>query len=322
MNRPPGGIGRLALTLFVGAVVFAVAQVGWWIYFLVRLAPDRRHVLMFASEGVFFLLIALAGFALIYRALAQQVRLRRQRATFLSAVTHELKSPLAALRLYLETLEAGRVGEEKRGAVLRNMADDVERLERLVSNLLRAGELDSGHIAPRLEPVDLGSLVARAVDDARERLLKPGDALAAAVADGVVVRGDAELLRSVVDNLIDNAVKYSPPPRRIDVQVERHNGSAVLEVRDRGAGVDPETAASLFEPFSRGEDEMTRRTKGTGLGLYLVRGIVTAHGGTCDVESEGAGRGTAVRCRLPAAGSAPASPPAPPPEASPPERPS
>jgi signal transduction histidine kinase len=295
-------IGRLGLTLFLGIVAFSVAQLGWWVYFLLRLAPDRRHAIMFASEGAVFLLALLAGVFLIYRALAQQVRLHQMRTTFLSAVTHELKSPLASIRLYLETLEAGRVPDEKQGPIVAKMLDDVSRLERLVTDLLRAGELESGRLKPRsedLDVVDLTSVARGVVDDARARLLEPGDELTAFLGPGVPVEGDRQLIRSVVENLLENAVKYSPAPRRIEVHAATRGGSAVLRVSDRGIGVDPDTAESLFEPFHRGGDELTRRAKGTGLGLFLVRGICEAHGGSCEVASAGPGQGTTVTCRLP-----------------------
>src|ERR1044071_6923641 len=125
-------IGRGAFAIFVGIVVLALAQVAWWITFLIRIGGDRRHMVMFLSEGGFFMVALLAGVFLMYRTLVEQVDLRRARATFLSAVTHERKSPLAAIRLFLETLDEDRVDAEKRKDLVKKMLLDTDRLERLV----------------------------------------------------------------------------------------------------------------------------------------------------------------------------------------------
>jgi two-component system phosphate regulon sensor histidine kinase PhoR len=297
-------IGRGAFFTFLGVVLLAAMQLAWWIYFLARIANDRRHVVMFASEGAFFMLALLAGVFLIYRTLVEQVRLRQMRATFLSAVTHELKSPLASLRLFLETLEAGRIGDEaKRADLVRKMLLDVDRLEHLVRDLLRAGQLESEALAISREPVDLSALAAEAAEAARRRL-EARDSFDVRIAPGVVVAGDRALLRSVVENLLDNAVKYSKPPRAIALELAPGTGGgpAALRVRDNGAGIDAATLAHIFEPFHRSGDEDTRAVPGTGLGLFLVQGILRAHGGRCVVASDGPGRGTRVECLIPAAG--------------------
>lgn len=299
-DRKPDRVGRGAFFLFVGIVVLAVLQLAWWTIFLLRISADRRHVVMFASEGAFFLLALLAGVLLIYRTLLEQVRLKNLRATFLSAVTHELKSPLASLRLFLETIEAGRVDEAKRRDLVRKMLLDVDRLERLVGDLLRAGQLETHSLRLERARVDLAPVLA----DARravEPRLGAEDSLLVDAPEGIVVEGDRDLLRSVVENLLDNAVKYSKPPRRIEARLAREGRAAVLEVRDNGIGIDRSSLAALFEPFHRAGDEETRAVKGTGLGLFLVRGILRAHGGDCEAASDGPGRGATLRCRLPLA---------------------
>jgi signal transduction histidine kinase len=295
-------LGRGALALFLGVAALAALQLAWWIYFLARIAGDRRHVVMFASEGGFFMLALLTGVFLMYRTLVEQVRLRHMRTTFLSAVTHELKSPLASLRLFLETLESGRVEEAKRPDLVRKMLLDVDRLERLVSDLLRAGQLEAGALAVAREEVDLSTLAAEAIEGSLRRIA-PGDEILGAVGSSICVGGDAALLRSVIENLLDNAVKYSKPPRRIAVALkpDAERGEVALSVSDNGAGIDRATLAHVFEPFQRAGDEETRAAPGTGLGLFLVDGIVRAHGGSCAVRSEGPGRGTTVRCVLPLA---------------------
>ncbi len=280
-------IGRGAFAIFVGIVLLAVAQVAWWFLFLVRVSGERRHLVMFASEGAFFMLALLAGVFLMYRTIAEQVRLRALRATFLSAVTHELKSPLAAIRLFLETLAEGRVDAARRGDLVRKMLLDVARLERLVGDLLRAGQVEAGALVPALEEVDLAAIAREAAQAARPRL-GPDDRLEVVAPEGPVrAPADSHLVRSAIENLLDNAIKYSPPPRAIRIEVAAARGEARVEVCDSGPGFDAATAARAFEPFARGGSEETRATRGTGLGLFIVRGIADAHGGRAWVGPEG-----------------------------------
>jgi signal transduction histidine kinase len=286
-------MGRGALALFIGVVVLAIAQVAWWIYFLIR-TGGQSHLVMFASEGAFFMVALLTGVFLMYRALTEQMRLRQMRATFLSAVTHELKSPIAAIRLFLETIAEDRVDAEKRKDLVKKMLLDTDRLERLVSDLLQAGQIEAHALVPSLEDVDLATVAEEAVEAAKPRL-GPDDTIDLH-AMPVKVLGQWDLLLSVVQNLLDNAIKYSKPPRRIAVRVDP-GGSLV--VSDKGVGIDAAGLEHAFEAFYRSGNEEARRQKGTGLGLYLVDGIVRAHGGKCRIESGGEGQGTTVRCSIP-----------------------
>jgi signal transduction histidine kinase len=293
-------LGRGAFILFCGIVLVAVLQIAWWIIFLLGIAPERRYVVMFASEGAFFMLALMAGVFLMYRTLVEQVRLKEARSTFLSAVTHELKSPLASLRLFLETIEEGRVGPEKRSDLVKKMLFDVDRLERLVRDLLRAGQIEARALEPALEKVDLGALAREAVERARPRL-EEGDRIEVDSEISLCARGDRDLLASAIENLIDNAIKYSPPPRRIEVRLAPRGLVAEVEIWDEGIGLGPGLASRAFEPFERAGDEETRRTKGTGLGLFIVRGIAEAHGGRAWIGPRPDGRrGTAAGFYVPA----------------------
>ncbi len=295
-------IGRAAFAVFAGIVILAVAQVAWWITFLIRIGGERRHIVMFASEGAFFMLALLAGVFLMYRTLLEQVRLRRMRATFLSAVTHELKSPIAAIRLFLETLEGDRVDEAKRRDLVRKMLLDTDRLDRLVADLLRAGQIVAGALAPALGRVDLRALAAEVVEAARPRL-QAGDALDLDAGPPVAASGDRALLRSAIENLVDNAIKYSPPPRRVSVSVTAAAGDARIRDADERAGIDDAALGRAFEPFARGGNEEVRSAKGTGLGLFIVRGIAEAHGGRATIASRApAARGTEAALAIPLGG--------------------
>jgi signal transduction histidine kinase len=290
-------IGRGAFAIFLGVCALAVAQVAWWITFLVRTGAERRHVVMFASEGSFFMVLLLLGVWLMYRTLAEQVRLREMRATFLSSVTHELKSPLAAIRLFLETLEQGRADEEKRRDLVRKMLLDTERLERLVNDLLRAGRIEAGALSADEGEARLDAVVEGAAERARLRC-GPGDEVRVEGPGPVLVPGDEELLRSAVENLLDNAVKYSPGAQAVEVDVRRDEDEVVVAVRDHGLGIPADEQAALFTKFHRGAEARTRGIRGTGLGLAMVDHIVRAHHGRVDVESQ-PGRGSTFRIRLP-----------------------
>ncbi|MHC4391293.1 MAG: sensor histidine kinase [Planctomycetota bacterium] len=294
--------GRRAFIAFIAIVVLALAQIGWWILFLSRIAESRRQVFMILSEAIVFLIALLGGVFILYRTLTEQVRLKHMQATFLSAVTHELKSPLAAIRLLLETVESGRV---KDAAKVRDLVGksllDVDRLEQLVNDLLCAGQLEQHDLQPSKTRLDFTALVREVAERARPRLIQEGDALKVTADRPIPIDGDPALLESVVLNLIENAAKYSPPPRAISVALAEREGRAELTVRDQGVGLDAEDRAQVFLPFFRAGDEETRTQRGTGLGLFLVQGIVRAHGGDCTVESAGHGQGSVFRVRLPLA---------------------
>jgi signal transduction histidine kinase len=291
--------------VFCGVVFLCLAQVSWWIYFLTRISSNPRHVFMFASEGLVFVSALLLGVWIIYGALHEQVRLRHLRATFFSAVTHELRSPLAAVRLLLETMVAGRVTDlEKQQDLAGKMLLDVDRLERLVTNLLQAGQLEAARLETLPERADLSALVRDVVEAVRPRLFAAGDAVTVTADVPVPVEVDPGLFRGVVENLLENASKYGAPPRTVEVSVRREGRMAYLSVRDEGVGLDAEARAMVFRPFYRAGDEETRSAPGTGLGLFLVHGIVEAHGGTCEVLSKGPGEGTTLRIRIPLASTA------------------
>jgi signal transduction histidine kinase len=265
-------------------------------------AQRRASIRMFAAEGTTFLCILLAGTALILRSVRREMELMRQQANFLSAVTHELKSPLASIRLFIETLELRDPPPEKRARFLANMRGDIDRLDGLVNNILAVARLDSGRFLVHVEPGDLGRDVAEVVQalgkDPSQRRLSVDLALPAAP---LRARYDLGVLKTVLRNLLDNAAKYGGADQPVRVAVARQGEWAAIEVRDQGIGLAAEEREKIFQKFYRVGEEMVRQTEGTGLGLYLARELVRQVGGSITAESPGVGRGTTFRVTLPLA---------------------
>jgi two-component system phosphate regulon sensor histidine kinase PhoR len=263
-------------------------------------AQRRASIRMFAAEGTTFLCILVAGTMLILRSARREMELMRQQANFLSAVTHELKSPLASIRLFIETLELRDPPPEKRARFLANMRGDVDRLEGLVNNILAVARLDSGRFVVHVDRGDLGRDVADVVEalgkDPSQRRLNVDLALPAGP---LHARYDLGVLKTVLRNLLDNAGKYGGADKSVHVSVARQGDWAAIEVRDQGIGLAAEEREKIFQKFYRVGEEMVRQTEGSGLGLYLVRELVHQVGGTIKAESPGVGRGTTFRVALP-----------------------
>jgi len=263
-------------------------------------AQRRASIRMFAAEGTTFLCILMAGTALILRSVRREMQLMRQQANFLSAVTHELKSPLASIRLFIETLELRDPPPEKRARFLANMHADVDRLEGLVNNILAVARLDSGRFVVHMDRGDLGRDVADVVQalgkDPSQRRLSVDLALPD---QPLHARYDLGVLKTVLRNLLDNAAKYGGADQPVHVTVARQGDWATIEVRDQGIGLAAEECEKIFQKFYRVGEEMVRQTEGTGLGLYLARELVRQLGGSITAESPGVGRGTSFRVTLP-----------------------
>jgi signal transduction histidine kinase len=263
-------------------------------------AERRASIRMFTAEGTTFLCILLAGTALILRSVRREMQLMRQQANFLSAVTHELKSPLASIRLFIETLELRDPPADKRARFLANMRGDVDRLDGLVNNILAVARLDSGRFVVHVDRGDLGRDVADVVaalgKDPSQRRLNVEVALPA---EPLHARYDLGVLKTVLRNLLDNAAKYGDAEKTVRVTVAQQGNSAAIEVRDQGIGLAEDEREKIFQKFYRVGEEMVRQTEGTGLGLYLARELVRQLGGSITAESSGVGKGTTFRVTLP-----------------------
>src|SRR5688500_9962682 len=222
--------------------------------------------------------------------------------SFINAVTHELKTPIASIRLYLETLQSRTVSDAQRRDFYNIMLADADRLHHTVDQVLKAGVAREKPQSALRAPVDIAGLVRDCVDLAVVRHhLQPGSiALEAHDGHALVVRGDAEELRTVVTNLLDNAVKYSAQAVRVTVSVAAPSPDTVwVRVQDRGVGIPKKQLKRIFNRFYRVQTRTLKQVKGTGLGLYIVRSIARAHGGRVFAQSEGEGRGATFTLELP-----------------------
>jgi signal transduction histidine kinase len=285
------------ITLGVCLVVAAVVlNVGWIIL-------NWRDALKLFLGAILFLAI-IAGMVLNTIFLVREIRRNEQHDSFINAVTHELKTPIASIRLYLQTLQKREVGESQRQEFYQSMLLDTDRLMDTVEQVLKAGvaaqKKDPGH---RL-PLELSALVRECVELARTRHHLPAEALdyREILDDGAStgVVGDPDELRTAVSNLLDNAVKYSPDGVRIAVELEVPDAErVVLRVRDHGVGIAHHELKRIFKRFYRVTQRSLLQVKGTGLGLFIVRSIARRHGGQVFAQSEGLGKGTTVTLELP-----------------------
>jgi len=284
------------VVLGVCLVLLAVGlNVGWIIL------NWREGVLLFL--GVIFFALLIAGMIVNTSFLVREIRRNEQHDSFINAVTHELKTPIASIRLYLQTLQHRDVDEAQRREFYRLMLDDTDRLMGTVDQVLKAGE--AGHKRQdRRVPVDFSGLVRECVDVARAshhlapESLRYEQSVNHGAAAGVL--GDSEELRAAVSNLLDNAVKYSGEHVEILVRLDTPDEKRVtVSVRDRGVGIKAEELKRIFKRFYRISNRSLSHVKGTGLGLFIVRAIARKHGGRVFAESEGEGRGTTMVLELP-----------------------
>ncbi len=233
---------------------------------------------------------------------ADQTRMREleaQRREFVSNVSHELRTPLTAVKLMVETLQSG-VDETAREQFLRSMADETERMIVLVEDLLDLARLESGKLELRLSEVDVGELCRQAAQAQRPRAQGSQVTLVCSTPDDpLVIAADRDKLFQVVTNLLDNALRHTPPQGTVTVSAVRENGTIAIEVADTGTGIPSSALPHIFERFFVVDPARTRGHSGTGLGLAIVKHIIEAHGGTIVAQSE-LGAGSAFRCVLPA----------------------
>jgi two-component system, OmpR family, sensor histidine kinase SenX3 len=292
-----------AIAFFVAFCVLLVTaalslNIGWIVINARRVTPLIWGILAFA--------LIIAGIIVYTVFLVMEIKRNEDHDTFINAVTHELKTPIASIKLYLETLQSRNLTEEQKRHFYDVMLADADRLHRTVDQVLKAGIVREKEERLRV-PVDMGALARECVDLAALRHhLPPGSmALESQTDQPLGVLGDPEDLRTVITNLLDNAVKYSGDNLRITVTLAAPTPETIwLRVQDRGIGIPRAQLKRIFRRFYRVPARGFTTVKGTGLGLYIVRAIARAHGGRVFAHSEGEGHGATFTVELPRARSA------------------
>jgi signal transduction histidine kinase len=288
----------IAFFITLGACLVAIAvalNVSW-------ILLNLREIALLVFGVIFFLLI-ITGLVLNTIFLIREIRRNEQHDAFINAVTHELKTPLASIRLYLETLQRHDLDEKKRREFYDVMLADNDRLVQTVEQVLRAGKAGHRRRKLNLRKVDIAELAQECVELARVRYDLNADSLSfveSANGERPQVRADADELRGAISNLLDNAVKYSVKDVQIAVQVEPIDDKKVaVRIKDNGIGIPSAQLKRIFKRFYRVPGRVMGRIKGTGLGLFIVRSVVERHGGKVFAESEGRGKGSRFTIQLP-----------------------
>jgi len=282
------------IALGIGLIsVILLLYIGW------VLLNWRTGILLFLAS--LLALIIISGVVLNTTFLVREIRRNEQHDAFINAVTHELKTPVASIRLYLETLQTRPVDDSKRREFYQIMVEDSDRLLATIEQVLRTGRIGSTshHKLNRIR-IDLNSVVEECLGRARTLHRATPESLEYHPGPPSTILGDPDEVRAAVSNLIDNAVKYSHSPMKISVETAPVDGKFVsVRVRDQGVGIPKMELKQIFKRFYRVPGPLAARIKGTGLGLYIVRSVAKRHGGRAWAESEGPGRGSTFVLQLP-----------------------
>ena len=313
MNRHEGRKRRFALITVVYwfLLAYLVAALAWWYIELKqqnlemyafkrdllrkdmadhdalmnRITDERdRNAAQYAGEGLMFLVLTLLGAVFVYRAARRQIRYDMMQENFLMAVTHELKTPISILRLNLETMLKFPLEEPDRRRMMQQGVAETERLNELCENILLSSRLESASQVIEPRPVDLNALLQETADTYAQRMPARRIHIQTSGAGTAMVAADPLLLRLCLHNLIDNAIKYSPADAMVTLRTDPATTGFRITVADEGHGVADAEKEKIFGRFYRSGSETTRKTKGTGLGLYLSRKIAEAHGGSLRVR--------------------------------------
>ena len=307
-------------SLFYLIPAFVFAQFAWlgllglWIYWYVsnyliikqvgeKLTPqiviDSPNVFIFVGGIILIVCIAIALF-FIFRNLTIQLKLTRLYDNFIANITHELKSPLSSIQLYLETLSIKEVSPEKRSEFLGIMMKDANRLKKLIDSILEISRLEQKRIAHNYHIYNADSIIIQLISASVEQFrLNPSSINISGSASFKCVI-DKDAMQIVFDNLIDNAMKYSAKPLEIQIKLSTNiKKRIVIELQDNGIGIETKNYKIIFNKFHRISNRNIPNVKGTGLGLYWVKEIIKFHGGKISVSSEGLNKGTCFKIELP-----------------------
>jgi signal transduction histidine kinase len=268
---------------------------------IAALHAQRFHRLnRYAWEGAFFLAVLIGAMVMVHRVLRAETELHHRQEQFLTGVSHELKSPLASLRLSAETMALRNPPPSRRAELVHRLLADLARLERMISNVLDASRLSAGETRAFPARLSLADEIGSVVEEMREQAVECETSVATDVSPDLIIRADPDGVRTVLRNLLHNAIKATCGGGNVTVRASAANGHVRVEVHDDGLGFPPDEASRLFDKFYRLEGDARARMGGTGLGLYLVRRCAELDGASVTAQSAGAGRGAVFTVAWPA----------------------
>lgn len=236
---------------------------------------QRRKAAQYLGEGVSFMAVILVGAFFIFRSTRRRIKFAQQQQNFMMAITHELKTPIAITQLNLETLQKRKLDDAKQSEMIANAAFEVNRLNILCNNILWAAQLEDDSFNNTKEEINLSEVVFSCLNDIEKRVST--NKLKVLVQENIYLKSDELMMQILVSNLIENALKYSPNEKPVVVELQQIDNSILLNIKDEGTGIAEDEKKKIFQKFYRIGDEKTRKTKGTGLGLYLCKKICDKH---------------------------------------------
>lgn len=274
---------RKPFFIFYFLTFYTLAELVWWSVLLVRSQPNRIGMIL--GELSVFIMIFSVGAYFLHKSINSERRLHQQQKNFLLSVTHELKSPLASIKLYLQTIQKRDLDREQQMNFIGKCLVDIERLNDMVENMLIASRIDNSSYTFPKEKFNLSELVQTIVNRLQVNKCDCNQQIIAAEVDpGIEIVGDKFALSSMINNLVENAIKYSGPCEVVEVKLRRKEQSVHLMVADHGIGISDAEKPRIFEKFYRVGNEDTRNTKGTGLGLFIVKHVLDKHEATIKVR--------------------------------------
>ena len=244
---------------------------------------SNRNTQKYTAEGITFLILILIGAFFVYRSVRKQFRVQYQQQNFMMAITHELKTPISVAKLNLETLQKYQLDEEKQKKLLRMTLQETSRLDTLINNILVSSQLEGGGYVSSKEELDFSSLLKDCVKQAKNRY--PERTFIENIEEEIEIAGDPLLLQLMISNLLENAVKYSSKEKPITCKLHKTADTVILNIIDEGVGIQDNEKSKIFEKFYRTGNESTRKTQGTGLGLYLCSKIAEDHNADISVTN-------------------------------------
>lgn len=302
------------LLVFYLLVAYVFLQFAWWTYSMFQLnneisglktelnllkgdSPEQivsqgnevnaklhKRWVMISSEGAVFIGLLLLGVYQIRKTFKKETELANRQRNFLLSVTHELKSPIASAKLQLQTLQKRELEREKQQEIISNAISDTDRLNNLVENILLAAKIDNSTFHLHRERTALSEYISGNMNQ-MIHLFNYQQKVLLDIENGILLDIDKTTFPSIIINLFENAIKYSPGDSVITLGLKKQEGKVILTVKDEGQGISEEDKKNIFEKFYRAGNEDTRRTKGTGLGLYIVKHIAEQHNGTVSVKN-------------------------------------